>query len=53
MVSLDVVEQAARALHDKEFEAAIGKIKHQNQRQRDWLHGRIRQAAPQTLVVPS
>jgi len=53
MVSLDVVEQAARALHDKEFEAAIGRIKHQNQRQRDWLHGRIRQAAPQTLVVPS
>lgn len=53
MVSLDVVEQAARALHDKEFEAAIGHIKHQNQRQRDWLHGRLRQAAPQTLVVPS
>jgi hypothetical protein len=25
----------------------------QNKRQLEWLHGRIRQAPPQTLVVPS
>jgi ferredoxin-nitrate reductase len=53
MISLDILEQAARSLHDKAFEAAIKTIRHQNKRQLDWLHGRIRQAAPQTLVVPS
>ena len=53
MVSLDVIEQAARSLHDQDFEAAITQIRHQNSRQLAWLHGRIRQAAPQTLVVPS
>jgi predicted molibdopterin-dependent oxidoreductase YjgC len=53
MISLDILEQAARSLHDKAFEAAIKQIRHQNSRQLDWLHGRIRQAAPQTLVVPS
>jgi len=53
MVSVEVLEQAARSLHDKEFETALGQIKHQNRRQQAWLHGRIRQAAPQTLVVPS
>jgi len=53
MVSLDVIEQAARSLHDQDFEAAIKQIRHQNGRQLAWLHGRIRQAAPQTLVVPS
>ena len=53
MISLDVLEQAARSLHDKDFEAAILQIRHQNKRQLEWLHGRIRQAAPQTLVVPS
>ncbi|MFJ1472162.1 molybdopterin oxidoreductase family protein [Massilia orientalis] len=53
MISLDVLEQAARSLHDKAFEAAIRQIRQQNKRQLEWLHGRIRQAAPQTLVVPS
>jgi len=53
MVSLDVIEQAARSLHDQDFEAAIKRIRHQNSRQLAWLDGRIRQAAPQTLVVPS
>ncbi|MFC4930285.1 molybdopterin oxidoreductase family protein [Massilia sp. GCM10023247] len=53
MMSLDVLEQAARSLHDKQFEQAITQIRHQNGRQLDWLHGRIRQAAPQTLAVPS
>jgi len=53
MISLDILEQAARSLHDKAFESAITTIRHQNKRQLQWLHGRIRQAAPQTLVVPS
>lgn len=53
MISLDILEQAARSLHDKAFETAILRIRHQNKRQLEWLHGRIRQAAPQTLVVPS
>ncbi|WP_218918060.1 hypothetical protein [Noviherbaspirillum massiliense] len=53
MISLDILEQAARSMHDKEFEAAIKSIRHQNKRQRAWLRTRLRQAAPQTLVVPS
>ena len=53
MISLDVLEQGARSLHDEEFEGAVKQIRHQNTRQLEWLHGRIRQAAPQTLVVPS
>lgn len=53
MISLDILEQGARSLHDEAFEAAIRKIRRRNSRQRSWLHGRIRQAAPQTLVVPS
>ncbi|MFP5393540.1 MAG: molybdopterin dinucleotide binding domain-containing protein, partial [Gammaproteobacteria bacterium] len=53
MMSLDILEQAARALRDQAFEAAIKQIRHQNSRQLEWLHGRLRQAAPQTLVVPS
>jgi ferredoxin-nitrate reductase len=53
MISLDILEQGARSLHDKEFEAVIKRIRHQNSRQLEWLHGRLRQAAPQTLVVPS
>jgi anaerobic selenocysteine-containing dehydrogenase len=53
MISLDILEPAARSLHDKEFEVAIKQIRHQNSRQLEWLHGRLRQAAPQTLVVPS
>jgi anaerobic selenocysteine-containing dehydrogenase len=53
MISLDVLEQGARSLHDKAFEDAIVQIRHQNSRQLNWLHGRIRQAAPQTLAVPS
>ena len=53
MMSLDILEQAARSLHDKQFEATITRIRHQNSRQLNWLHSRIRQAAPQTLAVPS
>jgi anaerobic selenocysteine-containing dehydrogenase len=53
MISLDVLEQGAHSLHDKDFLAAVQQIRHQNSRQLNWLHGRIRQAAPQTLAVPS
>lgn len=53
MISLDVLEQGAQSLHDQDFHAAIKRIRHQNSRQLNWLHGRIRQAAPQTLVVPN
>lgn len=53
MISLDVLEQAARAKHDKEFEKSIRSIRDKNKRQRTWLRTRLRQAAPQTLVVPS
>jgi anaerobic selenocysteine-containing dehydrogenase len=53
MISLDVLEQGAHSLHDEKFLAAVKQIRHQNSRQLNWLHGRIRQAAPQTLVVPS
>lgn len=53
LISIDVLEQASKALRDHELEAAIAHIRQQNQRQSVWLRTRIRQAAPQTLVVPS
>jgi ferredoxin-nitrate reductase len=53
LISLDVLEQAARAKHDMEFEATIRSIRNRNKRQRTWLRTRLRQAAPQVLVVPS
>lgn len=53
IISLDVLEQAARALHDKAFQQALEAMRERNSRQRTWLRTRIRQAAPQTLVVPT
>jgi ferredoxin-nitrate reductase len=53
MISLDALEQAARAKHDREFEKAIKSVRTKNKRQRIWLRTRLRQTAPQTLVVPS
>ncbi|WP_194724165.1 hypothetical protein [Noviherbaspirillum malthae] len=53
LISLDVLEQAAHAKHDREFESSIRQIRERNSRQRTWLRTRLRQAAPQTLVVPS
>ncbi|AMR78510.1 molybdopterin oxidoreductase family protein [Cupriavidus nantongensis] len=52
-ISLDVLEQAARSLHDKEFQAAVEAMRDRNRRQRTWLRTRIRQGAPQVLVVPA
>src|SRR3954454_19394296 len=52
MISLNVLEQAARALRDKELLGALKKMQDRNERQQAWLQTRISQAAPQTLVVP-
>jgi ferredoxin-nitrate reductase len=52
MMSLNVLEQAARALRDPELLEALKKMQDRNQRQQTWLKTRISQAAPQTLVVP-
>ncbi|WP_427912575.1 molybdopterin oxidoreductase family protein [Ramlibacter sp. MMS24-I3-19] len=53
LISVDVMEQAAHALRDEELLKAIQQIRERNKRQGDWLRTRIRQAAPQVLVVPS
>src|SRR4051794_12827611 len=52
MMSLNVLEQAARALRDEDFLDALEHMQDRNERQRTWLKTRISQAAPQTLVVP-
>jgi len=52
MMSLNVLEQAARALRDEELLDALKKMQDRNERQQTWLKTRISQAAPQTLVVP-
>ncbi len=52
-ISVAVLLQAARALGDRGLERDLSAIESRNGRQRTWLLTRIRQAAPQTLVVPS
>jgi formylmethanofuran dehydrogenase subunit D len=52
MISLNVLEQAARALRDRNLLEALKKMQDRNERQQTWLKTRISQAAPQTLVVP-
>jgi hypothetical protein len=47
-----VLLQGAHALADRGLEADLHGIDSRNGRQRDWLLTRIRQAAPQTLIVP-
>ncbi|MGY8524779.1 molybdopterin oxidoreductase family protein [Paracidovorax citrulli] len=51
-MSLVVLEQAAKALRDGEMIDLIARVDRQNRRQREWLQTRIKQAAPQALVVP-
>lgn len=46
-----VLSQAAKALRDKELEAACEQFDGQTKQQISWLLTRIKQAAPQTLVV--
>ncbi|EYD77711.1 Assimilatory nitrate reductase large subunit [Rubellimicrobium mesophilum DSM 19309] len=53
LVSAAILEQAATALRDDDLRDAVTRIREHNERQREWLFGRCRQAAPQTLVVPS
>lgn len=52
-VSAAVLIQAARALGDGELVSALRGIQSRNERQRNWLFSRIRQATPQALTVPS
>jgi ferredoxin-nitrate reductase len=51
-ISWIVLLQAARALRDKELETICEETQTVTARQADWLLTRIKQAAPQTLVVP-
>jgi len=52
-VSTAVLIQGARALGDRALEKDLQGIESRNERQRTWLLTRLRQAAPQTLAVPS
>jgi hypothetical protein len=51
-ISAAVLLQAARAIEDRELEKDLRQVESRNERQRTWVLTRIRQAAPQTLVVP-
>ncbi|MGE5660422.1 MAG: molybdopterin oxidoreductase [Actinomycetota bacterium] len=46
-----VLLQASQALRDRELQAACQELSEQTKRQLDWLWHRIKQAAPQILVV--
>ncbi|MBF9142858.1 molybdopterin oxidoreductase [Hymenobacter properus] len=46
-----VIKQAALALRDEELKATYEFCCARTKRQGDWLLGRIKQAAPQTLIV--
>ena len=48
-----VVKQAALALRDEELLAVVGNCEAQTKLQQDWLSTRLKQAAPQALLVAS
>ena len=52
MMSLMVLEQAARALRDQQLLDTLEHMQKRNERQQMWLKTRISQAAPQVLLVP-
>ena len=52
-MSWKVIVQAARLLRDQELENACLAFEAETHRQADWLQTRIKQAAPQILVVAS
>jgi ferredoxin-nitrate reductase len=52
MISLMVLEQAARALRDQQLLQTLKQMQDRNERQLTWLKTRIAQAAPQVLLVP-
>jgi hypothetical protein len=53
LISVDILEQAGHALRDDDLLQVLAHVRETNQRQRDWLRTRLRQSAPQVLVVPS
>ena len=53
MISIVVLKQAGDALRDRELQAVLNEISDKNGRQLSWLMTRIKQAAPQALIVPS
>jgi len=53
LISVTVLHQAALALRNDALREVLEKIRGQNERQREWLFSRAKQAAPQVLVVPS
>jgi ferredoxin-nitrate reductase len=53
LISLNALEQAARALRDHELLDTLEHMQERNERQQTWLKTRISQAAPQVLIVPS
>jgi ferredoxin-nitrate reductase len=52
MMSLIVLEQAARALRDQQLLDTLEHMHNRNESQQMWLKTRISQAAPQVLLVP-
>ncbi|MGE5406864.1 MAG: hypothetical protein ACM3NR_04045 [Methanosarcina sp.] len=50
-ISWKVILQAAKALRDEELVFTIESLAKETKRQSDWLQTRIKQAAPQILVV--
>jgi ferredoxin-nitrate reductase len=52
MMSLNILEQGARAVRDERLLDALKHMQNRNERQRDWLKTRLNQAAPQVLTVP-
>jgi hypothetical protein len=52
VISITILLQAAQAARDREFELVLSGIEEKNARQRSWLMTRLKQAAPQALVVP-
>jgi ferredoxin-nitrate reductase len=51
VILISILLQAAQALRDQ-FELVLIGIEEKNARQRSWLMSRLKQAAPQALVVP-
>jgi ferredoxin-nitrate reductase len=52
-MSQEILQQAAKALRDDELIELLMRLTQHNHRQRAWLNTRIKQSAPQSLVVPS
>ncbi|MBV9064911.1 MAG: molybdopterin-dependent oxidoreductase, partial [Methylobacteriaceae bacterium] len=53
LIAIKALKQASQALRDSEFERVLTEMEHTNSRELNWLEKRLKQAAPQALVVPS